>query len=132
LNDKKFCFKIPLPFPPTVNTYWRRVGNRTILSKRARIYREAVKRKLLLLALREELHYRDGIFLPIIKPCAITCWFTMPDRRRRDIDNLTKGLLDALEHAGVVKDDNLFEEIHLIHTQKVTKGGLVRVEIESL
>jgi crossover junction endodeoxyribonuclease RusA len=28
-----------------------------------------------------------------------------PDRRKRDLDNITKALLDALVRAGVLKDD---------------------------
>jgi crossover junction endodeoxyribonuclease RusA len=29
-----------------------------------------------------------------------------PDRRRRDLDNLLKALLDSIEHAGVYEDDS--------------------------
>lgn len=51
-----------------------------------------------------------------------------PDRRRRDIDNLLKPLLDALTHGGAIADDELFDEL-TITRQSVVSGGLVVVYI---
>lgn len=34
-----------------------------------------------------------------------------PDRRRRDLDNLQKPLLDALEYAGVYEDDSQIDRL---------------------
>ncbi len=83
-----------LPYPPSVNHYWRRVGARTLISRQGRVFRESV---CSLLALRR-LHPLDGwlkVHLQIFPP----------DRRRRDVDNIQKPVLDALQHAGVYHDD---------------------------
>ncbi len=83
-----------LPFPPSINHYWRRVGARTLISREGRAFRKSV---CSLLALRR-LHPLDGwlkVFLQVFPP----------DRRRRDVDNVQKPVLDALQHAGVYHDD---------------------------
>ncbi len=83
-----------LPYPPSVNHYWRRVGARTLISRQGRAFRDSV---CSLLALRR-LHPLDGwlkVHLQIFPP----------DRRRRDVDNIQKPVLDALQHAGVYHDD---------------------------
>jgi len=54
-----------------------------------------------------------------------------PDRRRRDLDNILKALLDSMEHAGVYKDDNQIDELSIIR-RKVEKPGFVMVNIEEL
>ena len=35
-----------------------------------------------------------------------------PDKRRRDIDNLTKAASDFLQHAGIIEDDCLCEAVY--------------------
>jgi crossover junction endodeoxyribonuclease RusA len=52
-----------------------------------------------------------------------------PDRRRRDLDNIQKPVLDALEHAGVYEDDS---QIDLLVTcrREVVPGGRILVMVE--
>lgn len=38
-----------------------------------------------------------------------------PDRRRRDLDNIQKAVLDALQHANLYRDDN---QIDFLLTQR--------------
>lgn len=45
---------------------------------------------------------------PINEPCQLYVIYTLPNKRKRDLDNLNKTLQDCLEKAGVVKDDTLF------------------------
>ncbi len=40
--------EITLPWPPSVNTYWRMFKNRMIISKEGREYRVAVQEQILL------------------------------------------------------------------------------------
>jgi crossover junction endodeoxyribonuclease RusA len=52
-----------------------------------------------------------------------------PDARRRDVDNILKSLLDALQGAGVYKDDTLIDKLTIERCGKV-EGGKVVVSIE--
>ncbi|MEI6540257.1 MAG: RusA family crossover junction endodeoxyribonuclease, partial [Planctomycetota bacterium] len=102
-----------LPYPPSVNHYWRRVGARTLISRQGRAFRETV---CSLLALRR-LHPLDGwlkVHLQIYPP----------DRRRRDVDNIQKPVLDALQHAGVYHDDFQIVSLRTDRMQPVQDGRL--------
>jgi len=57
---------------------------------------------------------------PIDFPCQLYVIYTLPNRRKRDLDNLNKTLQDCLEKAGVVKDDSLF--FRIISEKRQVKG----------
>jgi crossover junction endodeoxyribonuclease RusA len=54
-----------------------------------------------------------------------------PDRRKRDIDNNMKSLLDAMEHAGVYENDSQIDDLHIIRCE-VVKGGACKVVLEAI
>ena len=71
-----------------------------LVSKRGRSYRKLVKGLVLERGIRS---FGDDLVRVHITLHA-------PDERRRDLDNLTKALFDALTHAGVWADDfNVWE-----------------------
>lgn len=41
--------------------------------------------------------------------------------RRRDLDNLVKPILDALQHEGIIRDDRYVDHIHIERTEQVAK-----------
>lgn len=91
-----------LPWPPSVNGYWRSVNGRQILSKRARQYRVAASEALL-----------EHIRQPMIEgPIVVTERFYPPDRRRRDLDNVKKAPRDVMTHFGIWGDDSQIVEDH--------------------
>ena len=100
--------RFELPFPPSMNHYWRRVGARTLISKKGREYRAAVE------AIIRGLGH--GIF---DGPLGILIEAYPPDRRRRDLDNLLKAPLDAMQSAGLYVDDYQIDHIDL------RRGGCV-------
>ena len=53
------------------------------------------------------------------------------DKRKIDIDNRIKAVLDALEHAGVFDDDFHIDHIEMIRGEPI-KGGLLHVCIEEV
>lgn len=57
---------------------------------------------------------------------AIRCVFHMPDRRRRDIDNLAGSVLDALTIANMWPDDHL---VDVVIASKVFGSGWSGVEV---
>ena len=115
-----FCLP-ELPFPPSVNTYWRRVGNKTLLSEAARTYRKRVLARL-----------RYVRFVPFDGPVKVIITFRPPDRRVRDLDNLPKGLLDALKYAGVYADDSQVRHLDMCLAATVQKGGASLVTVTSM
>lgn len=112
--------KFELPWPPSVNHYYRHVGPRTLISRAGRIFRRRVAR---ILAAR--------CLPPAVGRLAVTVEVFPPDRRRRDIDNLLKAVLDALQHGGAFPDDSRIVWL-LIQRAHVVPGGRVAVTIRDL
>ncbi len=115
---------LALPFPPTVNTYWRTpreglLAGRTLLSAKARSFRSDCAKAIMCQGPRNAITGRLSVTLDLYPP----------DKRRRDIDNLTKGTLDALQHCGVIEDDGNIDRL-LIQRMDVVKGGKVIVTIQ--
>ena len=114
---------LTLPWPPTVNTYYRHVvvnrAPRTLISDAGRRYRESVKAQV---AGQVENALQSDLRV------SVEAWF--PDRRRRDLDNLLKSLLDSLTHAGVWQDDSQVVDLRISKAQGT--GGLVVVQIEEV
>ncbi len=108
---------ITLPYPPSVNDYWKsRWTGKFIqhyISPEVRKFRQAVIRSL-------------SDWDMILGPLAVRVDVFPPDRRARDLDNVCKGLLDALEHAGVYEDDSQICDLHLIRRDPAPPG---RVEV---
>lgn len=54
-----------------------------------------------------------------------------PDRRRRDLDNLNKAILDSLVFSKVIEDDGLIDKL-IIERGAVSAPGYVTVAISVL
>ena len=112
---------VVLPWPPSVNSCWRTVNGRTMVSKKGRIYKQAATRAVLVAGANKHLPGRLRVKLTAYPP----------DRRRRDIDNLTKLALDSMQVAGVYLDDSQIDELTIIRAD-VEKGGVIVAEIETI
>lgn len=108
---------LELPFPPSLNHYYRHLGHVTLISRRGRAYRDAV---VALLAVQ-------GI-KPLSGALDLAVELFPPDRRKRDADNFHKCLSDALQHAGVFHDDSQVVRLEISKHEPV-KGGKVVVHI---
>ena len=91
-----------IPIPPSVNAAYRVVNNRPILSKEARLYRDNVTK---------EWGTKHGFGNHKI---AVYIQATMANRIRRDLDNLCKVSLDALQHAGWYDSDWCIDSLHIV------------------
>jgi hypothetical protein len=65
---------------------------------------------------------------PIAGRLAVTIDVHPPDRRRRDLDNALKALLDALQHGGAYHDDAQIDDLH-IRRGACVSGGRVCVRL---
>jgi Holliday junction resolvase RusA-like endonuclease len=61
---------------------------------------------------------------PIDYPVSVSIYAAPPDRRKRDIDNLAKPILDALTHAGVWVDDSVVADLFMKWLLPVKSGTL--------
>ena len=115
-------YKFTLPYPPSVNGYWRTFRNRQIISKRGRKYRIDAVNEIKALNLDDINIDSELVFKMTINP---------PTLRSYDVDNFTKGVFDALSHAKFWVDDSQVKKLVIIKGVK-TKFGNVEIEVNNV
>lgn len=110
---------LTLPFPPTVNTYYRNIAGKTLISAKGREYRAAVADQVLI---------QRGAKL-LAGRLSVTIVAHVPDKRRRDLDNLLKSTLDSLTHAGCWIDDSQVDSLTIT---RGPIGGMLKVSIRTI
>jgi len=114
-------YTIFLPFPPSANTYYRNFNGRMLLSKKGREYKQSVALEC----------YRKGLPKQMTGRLVVDILATVPDKRKRDIDNLHKALLDSLAGVGVFRNDEQIDDLR-IRRVGVAKPGGVAVTITEI
>jgi crossover junction endodeoxyribonuclease RusA len=111
---------IQLPWPPTVNHYYTVARNRKILSEEGRVYKKYATTCMMAQRIPKK-SKEDGPFCVYIvaRP---------PDRRRRDLDNLLKPILDSMVDYGAIPDDYLIDDIRIVRFEPV-KDGQIEVRL---
>ncbi|HEC0670881.1 bacteriophage V crossover junction endodeoxyribonuclease [Klebsiella quasipneumoniae] len=117
--------KFILPFPPSVNSYWRSPNKGTakgklLVSEAGRKFKHAVRAVII-----EQL---KAVPKPSASPAEVVIVLYPPDYRRRDLDNYNKALFDALTYAGIWEDDSLVKRM-TIEWGENAKGGRVEITI---
>ena len=112
--------EITLPWPPSVNTYWRNFDGRMIISAKGREYRETVGDQITM----------QRMVKHFVGPLRVVIEAWRPDKRRRDLDNLLKATLDGLAHAGVYEDDSQIVDLRIYWAQNI--GGMLKIKIEEI
>ena len=107
-----------LPWPPSVNHYYRHVGPRVLISRDGRRYREAVVAKL----------GSEGV-KAFSCPVEIVIELYPPDGRRRDVDNSLKCLLDSLTHAGLYGDDSQIRTLKVTKNEPMPPVGMAYIKV---
>ena len=111
----KIMVKFSLDYPPSVNSYWQRNRNGSVrVSAKGVKYKHTVKMML---------HGRDKLTGRLKGRFVVN----VPDRRRRDLDNTLKAILDSMQ-GNVFLDDEQFDEITIVRGE-VIKGGRIDVEL---
>lgn len=104
-----------LPWPPSVNHYWRKYKNKIVISKAGRDYSREVADRIRA-ALGDHETLRERLSLEIVAHC--------PDRHARDLDNLVKAIQDSMTKAGLIGDDSQIDRL-LVVRGKIEKPGRV-------
>lgn len=111
--------EIALPYPPSVNHYWRHTKAGThYISKEGKAFRAKIL----------NICKQFNAFSSSVK-MRIEVYY--PDKRSRDPDNLQKALFDALTASGLIKDDNnrIIKDYRIISMDEVRKGGMIILKI---
>ena len=107
MEIKLFLSKLPVP---KSNRYIRRKGGKVFKPPRVVNWEARA-----IWELREQYNGK-----PIDYEISVDIVLILPNRRKRDIDNMLKSLWDVLEKAGVIKNDNLIYEVRTV--KKIEKG----------
>lgn len=110
-SEKSSIRTLTLPYPPSVNHYWGIRGIHRYVGAKGKFFRIKVSEAV------AELNQP-----PITGRIAMFVSLYPPDRRSRDIDNVLKALLDALEHAGCYANDSQIDELRIVRCE-ARKGG---------
>lgn len=110
---------ITLPYPPSVNTYWRANGKRRFISKEGQLFKTAV----------QAICIRDKATSFGSKRLAVNIYIHPRSRRIFDLDNCLKAILDALMAANVYDDDSQIDMLSITRSNPI-KGGASVVSIK--
>lgn len=94
---------ITLPFPPSLNNLFANVAKRgRVRSERYRQWANAAGWEL-----------KSAKPQKVSGPVALTILLGKPDRRKRDLDGLSKAPIDLLVEYQVIEDDSLVQRLTL-------------------
>lgn len=105
-------YGIELPWPPSVNHYWRMFNGRMLISEKGRNYKKEVGYRLLTLKIPK-----------LIGRIRISIELFPPDKRRRDIDNVAKAILDSLS-PHLYDDDSQVDRLTIIRDLPKPEGSI--------
>ncbi len=108
-----------LPWPPSVNHYYRHVGPRVLISRDGRRYRENIVAK-----------FASEQVKKFTVPVDLHIELYPPDNRRRDVDNSLKCLLDTFTHGGLYEDDSQIQKLTVVKREPMPPDGLAYIRIQ--
>ena len=108
---------LTLPYPPSVNTYWRANVKRRFLSKAGVQFKVDVS------------EYVINSSIPKLGSARLRMDIVIRPRSRRvfDIDNLLKAILDSLMDAGVYDDDSQVDDLRITRGDPCKDGACIVV-----
>lgn len=112
---------IVLDWPPTVNHYYTVARGRKILSKQGRQYKKDAI-----------FHMMQQRVAKLTYDCfAVSIDAYPPDKRKRDLDNLLKPILDALTAYGAITDDSAINHLTITRHPKENALGKIVVYVHN-
>ena len=113
-----------LLMPPSANRLWRNVNGRMVKSAEYRTWMQSAGADVLVQRARGLLNSTWP--KSFTTPVRVHIWAGRPDKRKRDIDNRIKPLLDCLTQSRVIQDDSLVHSLTIEWAEGVSG---VRVEV---
>lgn len=120
---------LKLPYPPSVNLVWRSLAFiskyskkpmvRVVISKRGNQYFAEVAKVIMAARPPRFEGVKLNVYVKVVPP----------DRRKRDLDNLGKVLMDSLQKCGVIDDDANIDVLTFCRAP-VEKPGYVIIEVK--
>lgn len=113
---------LDLPWPPSINKYYGRTRfGQTYIKSEGKQFRADVA---------AEIFGAGWIKTQSMKgPLRVSIGLFEPDTRRRDIDNVLKALLDAMQACGIFIDDSQIRDLHVRFIEQ-EEGGRVLVDLD--
>jgi len=106
---------VVLPYPPSVNSYWKANGHRRYISPEGQAFTQEVS-----LIVKNSRAKTFGN-----KRLAINICIHPRSKRKFDLDNTLKAILDALMKAGMYDDDSQIDFIEIARGEQVDGGKTV-------
>ncbi|MDR0418334.1 MAG: RusA family crossover junction endodeoxyribonuclease [Puniceicoccales bacterium] len=113
--------EITLPWPPSLNHYYRHVGPKVLISKEGWQYRRKVAKQL----------GNDENLTMYECPIELSMELYPPDNRKRDVDNSLKSCLDALMYGKLYADDSLIRKLVVEKKPSSPPQGTVVVSVKA-
>lgn len=137
---RKMLADMTLPYPPSLNHYWRMNRGRVHISEEGEKYLRLIRQ---LAFINGKSLYQDRFFLKKMAEVSgkkqqlrVNAVFYLPDNARRDLDNLFKVIFDCMTKTGIWLDDS---QVFEIRSSKILKrdhgsisGGQVSMQVFSI
>lgn len=95
---------LTLPYPPSINHYYIPIAwGKKVLTQAGRDYRKAVATAVTT---------QCPGHAPFTGRLSVTLIMHAPDHRERDLDDILKAPLDAMQHAGIYLKDSQIDDLH--------------------
>ncbi len=110
-----------IPYPPSVNDIWRHTSRGVFISEVGLAYRKQCGIRLMQQKVPRwdrGIRGRLGLEIKALPP--------KQKRKFRDLDNLLKASLDALQHCGVIENDGHFDRI------VIERGAVADFEVDGV
>jgi crossover junction endodeoxyribonuclease RusA len=120
LLKMKSSIRLKLPLPNSANSHWHHGRGITYLSKQGRDFRYLVNNIV-----------NNANINPLTGRLFIEVFIYPRDKRKMDIDNRAKPLLDALQHAKVFIDDSQVDRL-ILERKEIIPGGMCEVFIQEI
>ena len=95
-------YELHLPFPPTVNNYYVKTKRGVYISMKGRKFRS--------LTSAEVIKQLPEVHFPATERLLVEVVLYPPDKRKRDLGNYDKALMDAITHSGLWEDDSQIDQ----------------------